>query len=396
LIETGLRNPQFNFQLPPDLVLKFRLPLSIYFREFKYNYLLAISFLFWTERQDISNNMDQPQTFPKFSKLPAEVRINIWKMAMPEPQPILIYSRRRSEEIMEAESERNSQDVFTLQDDLSDSEDEWVLIPGRKRRQRWSMPKRPTWPYKLCATYKVPVLLHTNFEAREIAMKAYKLSFGLQLHQKPVWFDSGRDTLVMASCGVLQMFSQGPFALRQHQARFRHDVEDVRCLALPLYTDYDYDHISDRGLKHFKNLNTLVIITHSHHVWQKISPTPILTMMEMGHQEIDCYVKGIRTKVMNDRVFKIEFPSFQHWQLSDWKGKPYQISLNIVENLRKQAISARISRHLYKLRKQNLPNFDKMYRRVINGDGLFPPCPSIKGWMSKFVPALDLYEFRLR
>jgi hypothetical protein len=95
-------------------------------------------------------------------------------------------------------------------------------------------------------------------------------------------------------------------------------------------------------------------------------------------------------------VFKIEFPAFQHWQLCEWKGMPYQISLNFVENLRKQATSARSSRHLYKSRKQNLPNFDKMYRRVINGDGLFPPCPSIKGWMSKFVPALDLYEFRLR
>jgi hypothetical protein len=87
----------------------------------------------------------------------------------------------------------------------------------------------------------------------------------------------------MASCGVLQMFSQGPFALRLHRARFRQDAEDIRFLALPLYTDCDYDHISNRGFKHFKSLNTLVIITHSHQVWQKVSPTPILTSMEMGH-----------------------------------------------------------------------------------------------------------------
>jgi hypothetical protein len=30
-IGKGQRNPQFNFQPPPDLVLKFNLPLSIYF-----------------------------------------------------------------------------------------------------------------------------------------------------------------------------------------------------------------------------------------------------------------------------------------------------------------------------------------------------------------------------
>jgi hypothetical protein len=58
--------------------------------------------------------MDQPRTFPKFSKLPAEVRIYIWKMVMPGPQSIIVYTRGRSEEIMEAERERNSQDGLTL------------------------------------------------------------------------------------------------------------------------------------------------------------------------------------------------------------------------------------------------------------------------------------------
>jgi hypothetical protein len=165
--------------------------------------------------------MDQPRTFPKFSKLPPELRIYIWKMAMPEPQSILIYTRKRSEEIMNAaENERNSLDGLTLQDDLSDG-DERELLPGTKRRSRVPMPKRPTWQYELCASYKVPVLLQTNLEVREIAIKVYKPSFGHQLHQKPVWFDSSRDILIMGSAGVLQTFSQGPFALKQYRKRFR-------------------------------------------------------------------------------------------------------------------------------------------------------------------------------
>jgi hypothetical protein len=65
-------------------------------------------------------------------------------MAMLEPQSIMIYTRRRLEKIVEAERERNSQEGLTFQDDLSDSEDDWVVVPGRKRRRRWPMPKRPT------------------------------------------------------------------------------------------------------------------------------------------------------------------------------------------------------------------------------------------------------------
>jgi hypothetical protein len=336
--------------------------------------------------------MDQPPTFPKFSKLPTELRINIWKIAMPEPQSIIIYSRDRSKESMEAEREGNSQDVFTLQDDLSDSEDEFELNSGEKI----TMPKRFTWPFELCASYKVPALLHTNFEAREIAMKVYKRSFGHQLHQKPVWFDCSRDTLIMASCGALEMFRSGPFILRQDRANFRKDAEDVRFLALTL-TDYlEYDHITYRALKHFKNLNALVIAIDSLGVKQELLRWAISRSVDTDHTEIECYVKGLWAKVMYDTAFRIEYPAFHHWYLSEWMGTTYQTSLQQVESLREQAISARISRHLYKLRKQNLPGFDMIYRTVRDGHALFPPHPRIRDWMSKYLPALDLYGFRLR
>jgi hypothetical protein len=305
-------------------------------------------------------------------------------MATPEPQSILIYTRRRSEEIMKAESTRNSPDGFTLWGDLSD-EDDWKLLLGGKRRTRVPMPKRPTCPYELCASYKVPVLLQTNFEARQIAMKVYKLSFGHQLHQKPVLFDSSRDTLIMGSTGVLQMFNQGPFALKQYRKRIRQDAEDVRRLALcQVSISEDYDYITDRGLKYFKNLNSLFILTHSHKVMRDILPG-VDPCIHIGHQEHECDVKGIPTKVMNARAFKIEFPAFQHWRLAEYEpwavDQPHLITLNNVEIIRKQSISAHFSRYLFKLRKQNFPDFDTIYSKVRRGTELFPPSPRVKNWM---------------
>jgi 2EXR family len=49
------------------------------------------------------------------------------------------------------------------------------------------------------AITKVPALLHTNVEAREVAAKPYELAFHANLNQRPVWFDFSIDHLCLGS-----------------------------------------------------------------------------------------------------------------------------------------------------------------------------------------------------
>jgi hypothetical protein len=86
---------------------------------------------------------------------------------------------------------------------------------------------------------------------------------------------------------------------------------------------------------------------------------------------------------MNAQAFKIEFPAFQHWRLAEYEpwvvDQPYLITLNDVEVIRKQSISAHFSRYLFKLRKRNLPDFDTIYSKYAMEPGAprFSPLPLV-------------------
>ncbi|KAI1425905.1 hypothetical protein F5Y12DRAFT_325386 [Xylaria sp. FL1777] len=104
------------------------------------------------------------RSFVKFGKLPAELRIKIWQLAMPEARTVVIKSPF-------------SQKTVPISLDK-------VLPQPLDRGETWQ------------STTQVPALLHVNAEARHEALKHYSLSLGVGNTQPRVYIDFNRDTLV--------------------------------------------------------------------------------------------------------------------------------------------------------------------------------------------------------
>jgi 2EXR family len=128
--------------------------------------------------------------FPKFPKLPSEIRMRIFEYAIlgSGSNNILVSCRNRGDGFPKSPT------PLTVDDDGS--------IPQR------NIPH--DCPWELRVRYKMPPLLQTNYESRVVAQRIYKLSFGYQLnHERGVWFDFDRDKLIMQSGGAFDFFKHG-------------------------------------------------------------------------------------------------------------------------------------------------------------------------------------------
>jgi hypothetical protein len=109
------------------------------------------------------SGITQP-SFPKFSKLPPELRNTIWEMMLPPPRVIRILAYWE---------ENTSQ-------------------PGAQLKAEDA---------------SVPVVFHVNKESRGSAERFYTLTFGNQLHRGPIYFDFNRDTMFLPREADLNYFS---------------------------------------------------------------------------------------------------------------------------------------------------------------------------------------------
>lgn len=118
-----------------------------------------------------------PRKFKYFPKLPKEIRDQIWQMAIPPAQKILIDYKMKGNKV---ETERNGVYVYV-------------------------------WPEATVALYKVPAMLGTNREARYWAERVYTYSFGDRLGRTNsagigIWIDLDRDVLTFANTKALVSF----------------------------------------------------------------------------------------------------------------------------------------------------------------------------------------------
>ncbi|CZR52643.1 uncharacterized protein PAC_02520 [Phialocephala subalpina] len=98
-----------------------------------------------------------PRSFKLFPKLPFDIRVVIYIMALPDGQPIII-------------------------------KEEWHIVNHMKCIAK-----------EAAAYYKVPALLHTSSEARIAAQKIYKKCFEVNLcGNNGVWMDLDRDILCIS------------------------------------------------------------------------------------------------------------------------------------------------------------------------------------------------------
>ncbi|KAN0114659.1 hypothetical protein V8E51_004203 [Hyaloscypha variabilis] len=100
---------------------------------------------------------EQQQTFNGFRKLPTEIRLMIWHMALPGPRVITIQQRTTVE--------------------------------------RWQRGC-------LSASYLIPSTLHTSHEARQVALRNYQLSFAQNYINNPIYFDFSQDILFIRGAWI--------------------------------------------------------------------------------------------------------------------------------------------------------------------------------------------------
>lgn len=103
----------------------------------------------------LPNTATEPH-FTSFSRLPVELRLQVWSLAMPQPRVVSILQERQL---------------------------------NSKRRL-------------ICPNRKVTDLLYANHESRTEALKKYDLVLADQLRGRPVYFDFNQDTLLLGDITV--------------------------------------------------------------------------------------------------------------------------------------------------------------------------------------------------
>ncbi|TAQ85658.1 hypothetical protein B7494_g6020 [Chlorociboria aeruginascens] len=111
-------------------------------------------------------------TFTFFPKLAPEIRRMIWKEALPGPN------------------------VVRIKDATPENIEMW-------------MQHHKAEVIKVLASYKVPTLLHVNFESRQEAQKVYQLQFNQSMRGNGIYFDFTKDTLFFETYSALAAFHGG-------------------------------------------------------------------------------------------------------------------------------------------------------------------------------------------
>jgi len=131
--------------------------------------------------------------FTLFSKLPQELRDEIWEFALPAPRVLKVFKASP------------------------------LLVGHQGFTSRYGID-----------TYKLPTqLLHVSREARQVALQRYQLSFTGLIYGGPIYFDYERDCLLFMQYSALQWFradhdfchfhAPPPAAVREWQDRI-HNV----------------------------------------------------------------------------------------------------------------------------------------------------------------------------
>ncbi|KAI3321964.1 hypothetical protein HD806DRAFT_502417 [Xylariaceae sp. AK1471] len=130
----------------------------------QYYQLLNVVDTAMEQTSSIITKLQGPTRFTKFKDLPPELRVMVWKFALPEARTVVIKS------------------PYSRQKQIPTSLDE-VLPQAFDGEETWQ------------STTQIPALLHVNVEARVETLKHYSLSLGVGKAQPRVYIDFSRDTV---------------------------------------------------------------------------------------------------------------------------------------------------------------------------------------------------------
>jgi len=124
-----------------------------------------------------------------FSKLPVEIRLEIWRLSLPALRVVRIYTAKPFRFVSHAQ-------------------------------------RLPTTTRAIVGSGPVPLLLHICSESRIFGQKYYSLAFGDQTHSHPVYFDFARDVLCFVDSAAVAAFYGKLKSGGGMRSRVRSLVED--------------------------------------------------------------------------------------------------------------------------------------------------------------------------
>jgi len=157
-----------------------------------------------------------PTTFPQFSRLPAELRQQIWEEALPGPRALMLQLPGSSVAIPSLAYCLSP--ILTLRSPFAISPPAGRAQGARKRGGTNSV---NVWT---CSA-KIPVVLHVNNESRAVALRHYRLGLAPGNSQPRIYVNFKRDVI-----GLSDELMQSPVG--RNLWRLTEDLKGVKSLCL--------------------------------------------------------------------------------------------------------------------------------------------------------------------
>jgi hypothetical protein len=176
-----------------------------------------------------SDQGDKPAgCFMYFPKLPAELRLKIWKLALPGTRIITLKEYQVEIPHIELYGYTDGATIYQL---------------------------------RVRAIASMPVLLYTSRESRGLALEFYTLSLESVLHGRPVYINYQRDALYVEHDSTLNVLD---VCARRNGEKAEQEIEDMesrlRCLIINTMTDPYLHFHREHGVTKFKRLQSLIFV----------------------------------------------------------------------------------------------------------------------------------------
>jgi hypothetical protein len=179
-----------------------------------------------------SQRDDKPaSSFIHFPKLPIELRLIIWKLALPDTRIITL--KQYQAKIPHIEPNGYAEGVTINQ-------------------------------LRIRVIASTPVLLHTSRESRALTLEFYTLFLASLLHGRPIYIDYQRDAIYLEHGSTLSLLY---LRARWNGEKAEQEIENMegrlRCLIINTITDPYMDFYREYGLSKFNRLQSLIFVFQS-------------------------------------------------------------------------------------------------------------------------------------
>ncbi|CZT49710.1 uncharacterized protein RSE6_10592 [Rhynchosporium secalis] len=182
---------------------------------------------------------DDDAQFTPFPRLPPELRLIVWKAALPGPRVITILPRALAHPVETYEHPLPRSPLVHLQVSTRPGVRE-LLVPGQTPR--------------LARSNAVsPVLLFVNGESRKVALARYEIAFKTQI-SSPIYFNFAHDIIYLPNIELVQHFTDPEYwrTIGSQSSQLKHLIIGVRWL-------WEYIQQCAESIKGTNSLDTLIL-----------------------------------------------------------------------------------------------------------------------------------------